>query len=293
MAVPKMISEKKLLCTGTKVEPGGGGINVSRAIYKLGGESEAIFLSGGFTGKHFEALMADENIHSVALTIKGDTRENFVVLDTTSHLQYRFGMKGPLISEEEWNQVLSYIQNEPAIDYIVASGSLPPGVPVDFFGRLAILASQNNAKLIVDTSGGALQQTVKEGVYLIKPNLGELSYLYGKESLADDEIVIAARSIIEKGGCEIMVVSTGAEGAMLITKDLHLQVKPPKVTIMSTVGAGDSMVGAMVLALSKDWQLNDVLRYGIAAGTAATLNPGTELCKKDDTERIFKELKRE
>jgi 6-phosphofructokinase 2 len=293
IAVPKMIPEKKLRCTDAKVEPGGGGINVSRAIHKLGGETEAVFLSGGFTGKHFETLMAGENIQSVAMPVKGDMRENFVVFDTSSALQYRFGMDGPLVNEDEWMQVLTHIQNETIIDYIVASGSLPPGVPMDYFGRLALIAQQKNAKLIVDTSGEALQHAVKQGVYLIKPNLGELSNLYGKENLNNDEIIIAARSIIEKGGCEIMVVSMGAEGAMLVTKDTQVQVKPPKVVIKSTVGAGDSMVGGMVLALSKGWDLKDILCYGVAAGTAATLNPGTELCKKEDTERIFEELKQQ
>lgn len=293
MAVPQMIPEKKLLSTNTKVEPGGGGINVSRAIHKLGGESEAIFLSGGYTGKQFETLLTAEKISFVALPVQNDMRENFVVLDTSSHLQYRFGMQGAMVTESEWQQVLQHIQNENAIDYIVASGSLPPGVPVDFFGRLAVIANKKNAKLVVDTSGEALQHAVRTGVYLIKPNLGELSYLYGKERLGEDEILIAARSIIQQGGCEIMVVSMGAEGAMLITKDTDLKIKPPQVTIMSTVGAGDSMVGAMVYALSQNWPVPDVLRYGIAAGTAATMNAGTELCKKEDTERIFKELKQE
>ncbi len=293
MAVPQMVPEKKLLCTDVKTEPGGGGINVSRAIHKLGGESEAIFLSGGYTGKQFETLLTAENISFVALSAQNDMRENFVVLDTSTHLQYRFGMQGVWVTENEWQQLLQHIQNETAIDYIVASGSLPPGVPVDFFGKLAVIANQKNAKLVVDTSGEALRHAVNTGVYLIKPNLGELSNLYGKERLDEDEILIAARSIIEKGGCEIMVVSMGADGAMLITKDTDLKIKPPQVTIKSTVGAGDSMVGAMVYALSKNWPLPDVLRYGIAAGTAATMNAGTELCKKEDTERIFKELKQE
>ena len=293
MAVPQMVPEKKLISTHTKVEPGGGGINVSRAIHKLGGESEAIFLSGGYPGKQFESLLTEEKISFIALPVQNDMRENFVVLDTSAHLQYRFGMQGSEIEESEWQQVLMHIENETAIDYIVASGSLPPGVPLDFFGRLAVIANQKNAKLVVDTSGKALLHAVNTGVYLIKPNLGELSNLYGKERLGDDEMLTAAQSIINKGGCEMMAISMGAEGAMLVTKDLHLHVKPPQVTIMSTVGAGDSMVGAMVFALSQDWPLPDVLRYGIAAGTAATMNAGTELCKKEDTERIFKEMKQE
>ena len=292
ISVPQLVPEKKLKATDVKVEPGGGGINVSRAIHKLGGSSEAIYLSGGYTGKQFEALMDKENIVSVALPMKGATRENFVVMDASANLQYRFGMQGPELSEHEWQQPLEYIKNQNDVAYIVASGSLPPGVPTDFFGRLAVIAKRKNAKLIVDTSGEALQCAVKEGLYLIKPNLGELSNLYGKEKLAKEEILNAARSIITGGGCEVMVVSMGGEGAMLITLDKQWEVKPPDVTIHSTVGAGDSMVGAMVLALSNNWEMEAVLRYGVAAGTAATLNSGTELCKKEDTDRLFAEMKR-
>lgn len=293
ISVPQLVPDKKLQCSDAKVEPGGGGINVSRAIHKLGGESEAVFFSGGYTGKHFESLMVTENIESVVLPMKGDTRENFVVVDDATNLQYRFGMRGAELSTEEWQQALTYIKEQNEIGFIVASGSLPPGVPVDFFGKLAVIAKQKNAKLVVDTSGEALQHAVKEGLFLIKPNLGELSNLYGREKLAKEEILMAARSIIADGGCEVMVVSMGAEGAMLVTKDIQVQVKPPAVNRRSTVGAGDSMVGAMVLALSDNQSLTDVLCYGVAAGTAATMNPGTELCKKEDTERLFKELKQQ
>ena len=292
ISVHQLVPEKKLKCTDAKVEPGGGGINVSRAIYKLGGSSEAVYLSGGYTGKQFEELMVAENIVSVVLPMKGATRENFVVLDASANLQYRFGMEGPEVNEPEWQQALDHIKEQNDVAYIIASGSLPPCVPTDFFGRLAVIAKQKKARLIVDTSGEALQHAVKEGLFLIKPNLGELSNLYGKEKLAKEEILNAARSIISGGGCEVMVVSMGAAGAMLITLDKQFEVKPPDVTIHSTVGAGDSMVGGMVLALSKDWDLEAVLRYGVAAGTAATLNRGTELCKKEDTERLFAEMKR-
>jgi 6-phosphofructokinase 2 len=291
ISVAQLVPEKKLKATNVKVEPGGGGINVSRAIQKLGGSSEAFYLCGGYTGRQFEALLTAENIVSVALPMRGATRENFVVVDAAANLQYRFGMDGPEVNEGEWQQVLTHIKTQSDIAYIVASGSLPPGIPPDIFRQLAMIAKTKNARLIVDTSGDALQQAVKEGVFLIKPNLGELSNLYGKEKLAKEEIIEAARSIISAGGCEVMAISMGADGAMLVTGDQQFQVRPPPVTIHSTVGAGDSMVGGMVLALSRNRPLEEVLRYGVAAGTAATLNSGTELCKKEDTERLFTEMK--
>lgn len=291
IAVPALVPEKKLKCSQAKIDPGGGGINVSRAIHKLGGNSEAVFLSGGYTGKQFEALLAMEKIVSMALPIGGDTRENFIVFDESANLQYRFGMDGPLVKEEEWAQILDHITKQEHINYLVASGSLPPGIPAEIFGQLAVIAKQKNARLVVDTSGTALQLAVKEGVFLCKPNLSELSSLYGKEKLALEEVGLAAKSIIANGGCEAMVISMGAEGAMLVTAAEQFQCKPPAVTIRSTVGAGDSMVAGITLALSNGLGYEDALRYGVAAGTAATLNAGTELCKKEDTERIFAQLK--
>ena len=293
ISVAQLVPDKKLKSTYAQVEPGGGGINVSRAIHKLGGSSEAVYLSGGYTGKHFESLLIAEGIASIALPMKGDTRENFVVVDDSVNKQYRFGMEGPHVTEAEWQQCLQYIQKQDNIAYIVASGSLPPGVPADIFARLAVMAKQKNARLVVDTSGEALRFAVKEGLFLIKPNLDELSNLDGKEKLSREEVITAARKIIAGGGCEVMVVSMGKDGAMLVTKDTQLEVKPPDVTVHSTVGAGDSMVGGMVLALSQNRSLEDMLYYGVAAGTSATMNHGTELCKKEDTERLFAKMKQQ
>ena len=291
--VPELVPEKKLRSLNVKVEPGGGGINVSRALHKLEGNSEAVYLSGGFTGKQFEKLLAEEGISSVALNIQGDTRENFIVVDAKSNLQYRFGMEGPAVDENEWQQTLDHISKQNDISYIVASGSLPQGVPVDFFGRLAIIANQKNAKLIADTSGEPLQHAVQEGLFMIKPNLDELATLNGKKELDHEEIISAARKIINSGGCEVMVVSMGKDGAILITAKENIQVKPPPVKVNSTIGAGDSMVAGMVLALSKNWKWEAVLRYGVAAGTSATMNHGTELCKKEDTDQMFEKMKPE
>ncbi len=289
--VPELVPEKKLRCRNTKIEAGGGGVNVSRALHKLGGSSKAVYLSGGFTGKQFEKILAEEGVVSVALPIAGDTRENFIVVDTQSNQQYRFGMEGPSINGSEWQQALDCIATQEKMDYIVASGSLPPGVPDDFFGRLASIAKKKNAKLIVDTSGEALQHAVKEGLFMIKPNLEELGTLYGKKTLTGDEVVSAAKSIINSGGCEVMVISMGKKGAILVTADKDVQVAPPAVEVNSTVGAGDSMVAGMVMALLNHWDWEAVLRYGVAAGTSATMNHGTELCKKADTDDLFEKMK--
>jgi 6-phosphofructokinase 2 len=265
---------------------------VSRALKKLEGSSTAIYLAGGYSGKFYEQLLDKEGIKSLVISIEGATRENMIVVDESSNAQYRFGLPGPEVKEEEWQQCLTIFEQSKGIEYIVASGSLPAGVPLDFFARLATSAKKLNAKLILDTSGEPLKHAIDDGVYMIKPNLGELSSLSGVEELNEEDAVNAARDIIGKGGCEVMVISMGPSGALLVTKNEVIQSAAPNVKKKSTVGAGDSMVAGMVLALSRGLSLKEVLQYGIATGTATTMNPGTELCKKEDVERLFSYLQK-
>lgn len=292
ISVPELVPEKKLRALHAKVEPGGGGINISRALKKLGVESEAIILSGGYTGKTIEDLLAQEHIAFTAIEIANDTRENFVVFDEDKKLQYRFGMPGEAVADKEIGALLQVLGNYKDVDYLVVSGSLPPGTSTEVFHELANIAKQINAKLIVDTSGDGLKAAVKEGLYLIKPNLRELASLVGKEWIDHLEIVATARKVIAAGSCEAMAVSMGAEGAMLITATEQYKAAAPKVQVLSTVGAGDSMVAGMLAALSKGWGWEQVLQYGVAAGSAATLHKGTELSKLEDTERIFAQMKK-
>ena len=286
-AVPALVPEKKLICTTPKLEPGGGGINIARAIKKLGGAATAIFPSGGYTGKYFNHLLEKENIDSVIIETANETRENIIVVDQANNNQYRFGMPGTELAETEWKKCLQAVEELTDVEFIIASGSLPPGVPDDIYALLAKIAKTKKAKFIVDTSGEALKQAAAEGVYMLKPNLGELSYLAGKKELQAGEVKNIAREIIAKGGCEVMVVSMGAAGAMLVTDEIAEIFTPPAVERKSTVGAGDSMVAGIVFYLSQGKNLLQAVQYGVACGTAATLNAGTELCKKDDADRLF------
>jgi 6-phosphofructokinase 2 len=195
-------------------------------------------------------------------------------------------MPGSEVREEEWQQVLDLVEQSDA-DFIIASGSLAPGMPVDIYGRMAAIAKGKNSKLIIDTSGEALKKAVDIGVFLIKPNLGELSSLVGQEEVTHEMVEKIARDIIKRNCCQAVIVSMGAAGAMLVTESEVFHVVPPVVRRLSTVGAGDSMTAGIVLSLSSGKDLKEALRYGVAAGTAATLNPGTELCKLADVERLY------
>lgn len=286
--------EKKIRCSGPFYEPGGGGINVSRAIKKLGGNSCAWFLAGGPSGEVLCSLLQEEGVRFKAMEAKNWTRENLMVMEENTGNQFRFGMPGPEISEEEWKRCLDMLEKIPEDalpKYVVASGSLPPGVPDDFYLRLAKMAHRRGFRLIVDTSGEALLKAAGEGVYLLKPNQREFAALVGKEEVSALEQEQIAQQILDEGKCEVLVVSLGPRGAMVASKDNGISyIVSPAVKQQSAVGAGDSMVGGMVLALMKGLSLDEVVRYGVAAGTAATMTPGSELCKKEDTEKIFKWL---
>lgn len=282
-----LVPEKKLRCTSPVLEPGGGGVNVARAISKLGGKATAVFLGGGYSGRLIYHLLCEEDVPSIMVPIEGESRENITVYESASKRQYRFCMPGPDVTDAEFGNCLELIEDMGSIDYIVASGSLTPGMPLNAFSRLGVIARKIKATYIADTSGDALAQAVASGVYLIKPNLSELAALAGQTMVAVEEVPDVARQVIRNGCCEVILVSMGAAGAMLITAKEILPIVPPAVSIKSTVGAGDSMVAGIVWSLSSGKSLPEAARYGVACGTAATLNPGTGLCKKEDVERIL------
>ncbi len=289
--VPAIIPEAKLYCTPPKFEPGGGGINVARAIKKLGGEALAIYPSGGYSGKFLNVLLEKEGIKTLVVETLNHTRENMIALDVSSNKQYRFGMPGSPLSNEEWQRCLKLVEQLKDVTFIVASGSLPPGVPADIFAQIARIAKSKGAKLIVDTSGDALKYALEEGVYLVKPNLKELASLTEREEVSISEVSDNTNKLITEGKTEAVVVSLGGSGAMLATKYEYFQITPPVVDIKSTVGAGDSMVAGIVLSLSKGIPLTKAVQYGVACGTAATLNPGTELCKLEDVQQMAAKIK--
>ncbi len=289
--ITSLIPEKKLKCSPPVFEPGGGGINVARAIKKLGGHATAIYLAGGYSGKFLRQLLEEDHIHCIVIETAHHSRENLIVLDMSSNLQYRFGMPGPVTNENEWRQVLEEIEKMKDVEFIVASGSLPAGVPKDIFARIADISKRKRAKFIVDTSGEALKDAANEGVFLLKPNLSELSSLANREELNGNEVEDVAKSLIRKGKCEVIVVSLGATGAMLVTKDQTHHIIPPPVKKISTVGAGDSMLAGIVLSLSENRSLLEAAQYGVACGTAASMTYGTQLCRLSDAEKLYAEIR--
>lgn len=287
-ALDSVAAEIKMRCDPPRYEPGGGGINVSRAVVKLGGASTAVYTAGGHTGRLLQRLLTEEGIDHHPVHIAGTTRENFIIYERSSGLQYRFGMPGPELTADEWLRCLDAVFEHEA-DYLVASGSLPPGVMDDFYAHVAQRARERGTRLIVDTSGPALEKAVRAGVFLLKPNISELEAFVGQPIQSRSHLREVTRALIAEGQAEAVVVSLGAGGAVFVAPGVFVQLQAPIVPVQSKVGAGDSMVGGIVTALAAGRDLMDAVRYGIAAGTAAVMTPGTELCRLEDTERLYRE----
>jgi len=285
---PRIIADGKLRCTQPVFEPGGGGVNVSRVIHRLGGDSVAIYPAGGSSGEHLTQLLVAEGVTTQVFACKKWTRQNLNVVTTHDNAQYRFIMPGADLSHAEQNEFMAIFNDHQSAQYCVISGSVPDGMSDHLVTDIIQYCQLHNIKVIYDGSGPSLENAVKGGgLYLIKPNANELAALTGAEYLQPDELEAKAKQIIDLGQAQVVVVSLGPQGALLVTKNICEQIVPPRVQKNSTVGAGDSMVGATILALARGETIREATRRGVAAGTAATMNHGSELCKAEDVETIY------
>ncbi len=288
----RMYAEGKLRCSAPVFEPGGGGINVARAIVHLGGKATALFPIGGPTGRHLAELLTLEGVSADTIETHDWTRQNLHVHVASTGEQYRFVMPGAQLTLEEFERFEQRLELLETDSILVISGSLPPGISTDNLQHLLTKAQRLGLRCIVDSSGPALKASLDIGnLALVKPNQKELAELVNRELNDPDAVRRAATEIIAEGKTDRVVVSLGPQGAMGVDKKGVFQVVPPPVKTMSTVGAGDSMVGAMTQKLAAGADLLDMVRYGVAAGSAATLHTGTRLCTLQDTMRIYEYLR--
>jgi 6-phosphofructokinase 2 len=281
----------KLRCGPARYDPGGGGINVARVVKILGGDATAVYAAGGPIGEILHSCLDAFGLKQHVVRIAGMTRENMTVDETSTGRQYRFVLPGPSLSDAEQRRCLEAVRAlDPPPTYLVVSGGYPPGAAEDQLSvDVAALANEIGARLILDTSQ-AMLHAPDHGVFLMKPNLRELSRMVGRPLQDRADQVAAARSVIRLGRAEALVVSLGHNGALLVTETLAEHFPAPDVPIRSAVGAGDTMVGAIVLALQRGWGLVEATRYGVAAGSATLMTPGTELCRREDVERLYTEM---
>jgi 6-phosphofructokinase 2 len=279
---------EKMRCDTARYDPGGGGINVARVGHALGAPVVAMFPAGGSSGDLVTELLDTAGLPLCRIRTTESTRESFTVDERGTRQQYRFVLPGPNLSAAEQEECLRQLGMLAAsADYVVASGSLPPNVSPDFYDRIADVCAPLGVRLILDTSGSGLRHLTGGKVYLLKPSVRELRECVGRELRGEADQVAAARELIQRGCAENVLVSLGAEGALLITADGAQRHPAVEVPAGSGVGAGDAMVAAITVALLCGWPLDESIRLGIAAGAAMLTTPGTAACTRADVERLF------
>jgi 6-phosphofructokinase 2 len=290
-SVARMVPSRKLRCAAQQRDPGGGGINVARVVKRFGGDVEAIYPAGGFTGQLLRSLLDGEWIPSRVVEAVAETREDFSVTETETGQQFRFVLPGLPMAESEWRGLLEILGGTtPSPTIVVGSGSLPPGVPQDFYAQAAAVAKRIGAQFFLDTSGAPLKAALAHGVTLIKPNLREMQELAGRPLEGTADWIAAAREQIATGKVEIVALSLGHLGALLVTADKALHSRALSVDQVSTVGAGDSFMGAIAFSLAKGRSIEDAFRLALASGSASLTMHGTQLCRPQDVERLSAEV---
>jgi 6-phosphofructokinase 2 len=278
---------EKIRCGTASYDAGGGGINVAKIAHVLGASVTAVYPAGGPTGEVLTDLLADGGVPIRPIKIAAPTRESFTVNEINTGVQYRFVLPGPTLTFVEQQHCLAQLRDAAAsARFVVASGSLPPSAPVNFYQQVALICRELGVRLILDTSGGGLKH-ITSGVYLLKASVRELRECVGRDLVTESEQLGAAHEIIDCGRAQVVVVSLGSAGALLVTTQESLRFAAIPMRAVSGVGAGDAMVAAITVGLSRDWSLSKSVRYGIAAGAAMLLTPGTQPCTRADAERLF------
>jgi 6-phosphofructokinase 2 len=286
--VDRVEPTRKLRCSTPKRDPGGGGINVARVAHRLGSNVVAIYPVGGAIGKLLQRLVEREGIESLVTPSHVETRENFTAYEQESGEQYRFVLPGSTLHRTEWEACLDKLVSLPRKPkFVVVSGSVPPGVPEDFFARAVKEAKKLGAQTVVDTSGAALAAVLDEGVTMFKPNLNELADFFGEVLETDAARIAACRKLIVSGRAQAVALTLGEDGALLVTAKRAWKAQALAIEVVSAVGAGDSFVGGMVSALAAGQPIEEAFRVAVAAGSAAVMSPGTELCREAEVNRLL------
>ena len=289
-ATDRVQPEHKLRTHGEKYDPGGGGVNVARVIHDLGGQARAIILVGGATGLFYEELLGAHGVPYTAIPIRGRTRVAMNVREDETGKEFRFVPEGPEITTDEWRAVLAELEIVEA-GWIVASGSLPRGVPDDFYAQAAVIANRRGISTVLDTSGTPLRLALGQGITLAKPSRREFEALVGHPLPDTPSLEAAALAMVRKGAAEILVISLGAEGALMATASGCIHLPAPEIAPQSAVGAGDSFVAGMTLSLVRGEPPAIAFAHGMAAGAAAVASTGTAHPDPALVENLFQQLR--
>jgi 6-phosphofructokinase 2 len=273
--------------------PGGKGLNVSRVIHELGGRTAIITLSGGEDGVILRHLLRRLTFPKVFVTVSGSTRNNYKVQTARPRAMTEINTQGPPVSAGILRAVERRLLGlATRASGVALSGSLPPGVPASIYYRWIGLLRRRGVPVVLDTSGAALRQGLRARPWLIKPNRQEASELLGRALNRSRDIIEASRRLVRLGP-SLVILSLGADGAVLASanpSEMWMAV-PPKVSVDSSVGAGDSLVGGVLVGWMRGLPLKEAFRLGVASGTASVMTPGTQLCRRTDVRRLLPKVK--
>ena len=288
--VRQLVAEDKTQSTNMRLDPGGNGINVARALIRLGHETSPCCILGGESGVLLQRLLAREQVYPVAIQVPGETRVNCTIQQRRPPVEYKVSGVGPVINSEALKSITEYFLERAGDGFGILSGSLPEGSPEDTYAKLCDKLRAQGARAIVDSRDSMLRAAIETKPFMIKPNRYELEVLGGK-SLSTVEIVAEEARKLQKSGVEFVCISLGGEGAVLTDKDNSYHALAPKIRVRCTVGAGDSMMAGLIAALVDNRKTEEALSLGLACGSAAVAQPGTMLFKPEDLEILQEAIK--
>lgn len=289
----QMFDDSKTRCQQTALVAGGGGINVARNVRRMGTPTIAIFPAGGPHGTQLTTLLEDDGQPYETIPIQGNTRQNLALTDRSRDVMHHFVFPGPTLSDDELDACASALTSHNA-EYLVLSGSLPDNIDQSFYASVTQQVKQKGTKVLLDTSGNALQKTLYQGAYLAKLNRREFASLGFDEHSSLQQLQQDMRKLVKDGAVDVLIVTLTRGGAVLISADGEASLfHAPEVHIVSHVGAGDSFMSTLVHRLVRGESLVDACRAGVAAATVTVQCAGNQLEDFDWLERTIKEIKTE
>ena len=290
-SVAQVIAGPKLRCGQPRFDAGGGGVNVARAVCKLGGAAKALVAVGGAMGDRLLDLLADEGVPALPVPVSGETRQSFAVMDDSTGGQYRFSVPGQVLTAHDGDNLLTEIAAHTTPDcFLVLSGSIPPGLPLDFLSQIIAATAVKSPKVIVDTSHGALMQLItapKTPVHVLRVDQAEAEQAASHPMLSVADSVAFGAELVASGVAKTVVTGRGAEGSVLVSGDHRFLCHPPIVPVRSKIGAGDAFVGALTLAMARGEPPATALQWGVTAASATVRTEGTALCDQAMAEALF------
>jgi len=281
-SVESVAPQHKLRCANPTRAAGGGGVNVARVAHRFGIDAIAVITAGGSTGELVTRLLDEQGVATIPIAVPGETRQCFTVAESSTSSNYRFVLPGPTPTEDSIDRLIEAADAQPDSHLVVVSGSLPPDTEPSTMSRLVDSLTDLGRRVIVDTSGPALAEALKTRALLVKPSARELCLLTGRELKTEQEIAAAAKMVASKSTVGAVLVSIGPGGAVLASRDGSLvRYRAPTVRVVSAVGAGDSLVAGIATGLCQGNSVEQSIPLGIAAGTAAVMTPGSQLCEPD------------